>query len=53
MTTALVTKSGDTLPDLAVSNGDLFTLKYLVNECSVPMKGEYNSIYATTIRALR
>ena len=40
--TALVTKSGDPLPHIAVSKEDLPTIKYLVRECDVKVNGECN-----------
>ena len=43
--TALVTKTGDTLPYLAVVKGDLPTIEYLVRECNVKINGECNSDY--------
>ena len=42
ITTALVTKSGDTLPHIAVSKGDLPTIEYLVRECGIKVNGECN-----------
>ena len=45
MTVGLITKSGGTLPVRAVSEGDLPTIKYVVKECNVHLKGECNSIF--------
>ena len=42
-TTAPVTKSGDTMLGLAVCEGQLDIIKYLVTECSVSVNGEHVS----------
>ena len=46
LTTAPVTKSGDTMLGLAVCEGQLDIIKYLVTECSVNVNGE-QSVYVS------
>ena len=46
LTTAPVTKSGDTMLGLVVRVGQLDIIKYLVTECSVSVNGE-QSVYVS------
>ena len=46
LTTAPVTKSGDTIMELAVREGQLDIIKYLVAECSVNVNGK-QSVYVS------
>ena len=53
LTTALVTKTGYTLPYLAVCEGNLSTIEYLVKECNVKINGECSSEYGLYFIAFR